>query len=145
VAQINDEQTYLGAMNTWCIDWSGWETAAPEFLSLKVKICMTFKTAKIYYYLSFLSVPAILFGILSLYLYKLFSVLCLEDCEQDESVTRPWVCIHTFLSENARTFLIMLTFLIRSECVYFEGRKGYWIKARLLVLILVSGVRSGFA
>jgi len=29
MAQINDEQTYLGAMNICCIDWSGWETAAP--------------------------------------------------------------------------------------------------------------------
>lgn len=78
---------YLGAMNICCIDRSGWETAAPEFLSPKEKICMTFKTAKIYYYLSFLSVSAILFGILSLCLYKLFSVLCLVACEQVDSRT----------------------------------------------------------
>jgi hypothetical protein len=54
-------------------------------------------------------------------------------------------CIHTFLSENAKTFLIMYTFLNHSECVHFEGRKRYWIKARLLVLIVASGVMSGFA
>lgn len=144
MAQIEDEQTYLGAMNTCCIDWSGWETTSPEFLSLKVKICMTFKIVKIYYYLSFRNVSAILFGILS-YLYKLFSVLCLEVCEQDDSLTRPWVRIHTFSSENATVFLIMFTFFILSECVHFEGRKLYSIKVWLLVLILPSGVRSGFA
>jgi len=36
-------------------------------------------------------------------------------------------------SENANPFVIMFTFLIPSKCIYFEGRKRYWIKVSLLV------------
>jgi hypothetical protein len=96
---------------------------------VKVKIGMTFKTVKIYYYLSFLNVSAIMFGILS-YLYKLFSVLCLEVCEQDSSLSS----YRHIPLRKCHGFLIMFTFFIIRECVYFEGRKRYWIKVWLLVM-----------